>query len=122
MHRVEDLSDREEGFIPEDKIPFYSLVPLAEIIAEAKGVGKKTVAVENEYRKLVQSLGDEFNILLDASREELAKLTSGKIADGILRMRERKIDIRPGYDGAYGEVKLFSGEQNRETEKQLDLF
>ena len=121
-HRVEDLSDREEGFVPEDKVPFYSLVPLAEIIAEARGVGKKTMTVENEYHKLVQSLEGEFNILLNASREDLVKFTSGKIADGILRMREGKIDIRPGYDGVYGEVKLFSGEQSREAEKQLDLF
>ncbi len=122
MHRTEDLSDREEGFIPEGSIPFYSLVPLAEIIAEAKGVGKKTVAVENEYYKLIQGLGTEFSILLDASRDDLIKLTTEKVADGILRVREGKVDIQPGYDGVYGKVKTFSPGQDKETEKQLDLF
>ena len=122
MHRVEDLSDREEGFVPEGSIPFYSLVPLAEIIAEAKGVGKKTITVENEYYKLVQGLGGEFNVLLDVSRDELIKLTTERVTDGILRVRERKVDIRPGYDGVYGKVKTLSPGQDKETEKQLDLF
>ena len=122
MHRIEDLSDREQGFVPEDSIPFYSLVPLAEIIAEAKGVGKKTITVENEYYKLVQGLGGEFNVLLDASRDDLIKLTTEKVADGILKVREGKVDIRPGYDGVYGEVKTFSPDQGRKTERQLDLF
>ncbi len=122
MHRIEDLSDREQGFVPEGSIPFYSLVPLAEIIAEAKGVGKKTVTVENEYYRLVQGLGGEFNILLDASRDDLIKLTTEKVTDGILRVREGKVDIRPGYDGVYGEVKIFSPGQDKETERQLSLF
>ena len=122
MHRIEDLSDREQGFVPEGSIPFYSLVPLAEIIAEAKGVGKKTMTVESEYYKLVQGLGGEFNILLDASRDDLIKVTTEKVADGILRVREGKVDIRPGYDGAYGEVKIFSPDQDKKRERQLDLF
>ena len=122
MHRIEDLSDREEGFVPEGSIPFYSLVPLAEIIAEAKGVGKKTMTVESEYYKLVQGLGGEFNVLLDVSRDDLIKVTTEKVADGILRVREGKVDIRPGHDGVYGEVKIFSPDQTKEREKQLDLF
>jgi len=122
MHRIEDLSDREQGFVPEGSIPFYSLVPLAEIIAEAKGVGKKTMTVDSEYYKLVQGLGGEFNILLDASRDDLIKVTTEKVADGILRVREGKVDIRPGYDGAYGEVKIFSPDQDKKRERQLDLF
>jgi uncharacterized protein (TIGR00375 family) len=38
MHRVEELSDRPEGFIPKNAIPSIHLIPLEEIIAEGLGV------------------------------------------------------------------------------------
>jgi len=38
MNRVCQLADRPEGFVPQDAIPYKSLVPLSEIIAEAKGI------------------------------------------------------------------------------------
>jgi uncharacterized protein (TIGR00375 family) len=123
MHRVEDLSDREEGVIPEGSIPFYSLVPLSEIIAEAmgkKGTGSKSV--ENEYLKITQALGGEISILLDVAKEELIRVTSEKVVNGILNVRKGKVNIRPGYDGVYGEISIF-GEKDRDTEKsQLELF
>ena len=31
-HRIEELSDREEGYRPENAKPFESLVPLPEVI------------------------------------------------------------------------------------------
>jgi uncharacterized protein (TIGR00375 family) len=39
MHRVEELADRPEGFIPRNAIPSIHLIPLEEIIAAALGVG-----------------------------------------------------------------------------------
>lgn len=52
LHRVEALADRDEGYKPGNLIPYRNLVPLEEIIAEALGVGRDTVGVKNEYRKL----------------------------------------------------------------------
>jgi uncharacterized protein (TIGR00375 family) len=37
LNRVEKLADRPEGFKPENAIPFKSLIPLEEIIADALG-------------------------------------------------------------------------------------
>ena len=39
LSRVDELADRKDGFVPPDAIPYKSLVPLREIIAEAIGIG-----------------------------------------------------------------------------------
>ncbi|RLB03830.1 MAG: DNA helicase UvrD, partial [Deltaproteobacteria bacterium] len=55
MHRVEELADREEGFVPPKAIPAIHLIPLEEIIAEALGTGAATKGVEREYMRLVEA-------------------------------------------------------------------
>ncbi len=120
LHRVEMLADRPEGFIPQNNIPYKNLIPLEEIIAEAMGVGRETVAVKNEYQRLCKLFGSEFEILLNTPIEELKNNTQEKIALGIERARLGKVIINPGYDGEFGTIKLF--EQRTSTEAQLGLF
>jgi len=107
MNRVDELADREEGFVPHNAIPSKHLVPLDEIIAEAFNTGVNTVKVKKEYEKLV-SLNTEFEILIDLPESGLYKITDSRIAEGILRVRAGDIDITPGYDGEYGKVSIFS--------------
>ena len=123
MNRVEQLADRPEGFKPQERIPFRSLIPLDEIIAETKGVGKTSVSVERDYLSYIAKFGTEFDILLKASGAELQKHLPPKVAQGILRMREGKVSIAAGYDGEYGVVSIFD-EKDKEPagEKQLNLF
>ncbi|MBI3021610.1 MAG: DNA helicase UvrD, partial [Candidatus Omnitrophica bacterium] len=124
MHRVEALADRPEGVAPEGAIPFKRIVPLEEIIADAVGARVGTQAVEREYHNLVYKCGTEFNVLLDASEEELRKATSAKVAEGIIRMRQGRVVVEPGYDGEYGKVKIFTetAEPAAAGEQQLTLF
>jgi len=121
MHRVEDLADRDSGFVPENAIPSVHLVPLREIIAEALGYGVETATVEKEYHRLVSQGGSEFNILLDLSEEELASFVPPRILTGIMRVRKGQLTITPGYDGVYGKIKIFEEEKEGETE-QMSLF
>jgi len=123
LSRVEQLADRKAGFLPPQAIPFKSLVPLKEIIAEALNVQSKTKGVEEVYQKLIKDFSNELNVLLEEPLEKLNGSVFPKIVEGIKRVREGKLIINPGYDGEYGAVKIFQeGEKNLEFEKQKKLF
>lgn len=120
MHRVEVLSDRNDGYTDESFIPFKNLIPLREIISEVKQVGVNTKTVDDEYKKIIGRFGSEFNVLLKAKDDELHNSLSSKVAEGIVRVRHKKVEISPGYDGEYGKIEIFTKEDREE--KQLTLF
>jgi uncharacterized protein (TIGR00375 family) len=120
LHRVESLSDRDEGFVPDNSIPYKRMIPLEEIIAEAKGCGRDTVGVKNEYRRLCGIYGSEFEILLNASIDELKNNADERVALAVDRVRRGDLIINPGYDGEFGTVKIF--EEQKPKESQLGLF
>ncbi len=123
MYRVEQLADRPVGYVPQKAIPYRNLIPLEEIIADAKGMGKSSMAVEREYRSCISKFGCEFDILLRASKDELSKNLHPKIADGVLKVREGKVNIKAGFDGEYGIISIFDdGDKKEDGEKQLSLF
>jgi len=125
MHRIDEMADRAEGYIPSNSIPSIHLIPLEEIIAESLGVGVGTKAVDGEYERLIQGGGSEFAIILDLPPEELKRIASPKVLEGIIRMRQGKIHIAPGHDGVYGKISIFSPEDRGEREisqEQMSLF
>lgn len=123
MHRVDTLADRSENATPPGRPPFRRLVPLAEILGEALGVGKLTKTVQVEYEELIAQLGSEFNVLLNAPLEQLQRITKPRIAEGIERVRNEKLQIIPGYDGVYGTVHVFTEEERKaEPTGQSSLF
>ena len=117
--RVEKLADRNENYKPENRPPFKSLVPLEQIIAESLGVGVKTKGVEAEYANLIKKGGNEFKILMNLPIEEINKITLFKVAEGIERVRQKKLKILPGYDGVFGTVKVF---EEKESAGQAKLI
>jgi len=122
LGRVEKLADRPKGFKPEGAIPFYSLIPLIEVVAESLGMTTASNEVSNNYFRLVKEFRNEFNVLLNASRQDIEKIVFPEIAEGIIRMREGKVFIDPGYDGVYGKVRIFSKEEKGKDFKQETLF
>jgi uncharacterized protein (TIGR00375 family) len=122
MNRVAELADREEGAKPEGAISFKSLIPLEEIIADSLGVGVASKRVREEYEKLIRQLGSEFDILLDADEAALKSAALPEIAEGILRVREGRVRIEPGYDGEYGKIEIFKEGEQQEITPQKALF
>lgn len=122
MHRVENLADRPEGYVPQGAIPAQHLVPLEEIIAEALNQSVNTKAVREEYLKAVHTLGNEFFVLMDAPKEDLFRYLPARVAEGIIRVRERRLRIKPGYDGVYGQVSIFDEGDKGKTSAQMELF
>ncbi|OGZ85287.1 MAG: DNA helicase UvrD [Candidatus Staskawiczbacteria bacterium RIFOXYD1_FULL_39_28] len=118
LSRVNELADRPEGFVPKNAVPFRSLIPLNEIIAESIGTTVASKDVPKYYNNLINNLGNEFNILLDAGRKDIEKNSLPEIAEGVIRMREGKVLIEPGYDGAYGKIKIFSDEEKMQRNKK----
>lgn len=122
MHRVEELADRPEGYVPPGAIPCKHLVPLLEIIAAATGKGADTKGVQAIYDSLVQRFGSEFHILLDLPAEVLLEEFPGRVGQAVLKVRQGDVEIRPGYDGVYGQVKIFDQGGEGDREDQLSLF
>ena len=123
MSRVEELADQPEGFKPKEVVPFKTLVPLKEIIADVLGVGVQTKQVEQEYENLIREFGSEFEVLLNVSYDDLKSVVLPEIAEGIIRVRQGKVQLEPGYDGVFGKVMIFPPEKKRKNlPKQKTLF
>jgi len=122
--RVEELADRPAGFKPEKAIGYMHLLPLSEIIATVFGVTYPSVKkVWDAYNMLIEKFGNEYAVLIDASKEEMSKIVEPKIAEAVVRVREEKVKIVPGYDGIYGQLILFEKGQKEEkgTKEELPL-
>jgi uncharacterized protein (TIGR00375 family) len=122
MHRVEKLADRVDGFKLEGALPFYSVIPLTEILAETLEVGVASKAVDQEYQKLIQRLGSEFKILLDSSLTDIERVASPIIREAIARVRQGNVHITPGFDGEFGKIKIFEGAERKQIKGQATLF
>ena len=122
MDRVEELADRAEGFKPAQAAPFKKLVELDKIIAEALDIkSRHSAKVQIVYNDLIKKGGNELKILLDTSLEDLGKMAEAAIVEGIKRVREGRLIIKPGFDGQYGEIKIFD-EKEKLKNKQISLF
>jgi PHP family Zn ribbon phosphoesterase len=100
--------------MPNGHVPFKSIVPLQEVIAEAMGMKTKNgMKVQNQYEDMIVKLGTEFDILLDLDVKTIEEGSTASIAEAIRRMRAGEMNIRPGYDGVFGKVKIFKEGETR---------
>lgn len=133
MHRVDDLSavakianssKREYGFTPKRSVPFRSIIPLEEIIAETYGVGVASKKVLAQYEAMVVEI-PEFEILLNTNQSTLARLSSKEIAESVMRVRNEQVHIAGGYDGVFGKIQIYSTQEREAMSlkpKQRSLF
>lgn len=110
-NRIDELADRPESFVPNDAIPYKSLVPLEEVIGDAFRVGSASKRVKGVYDNMLKNLNSEFNVLLNVERKELEYFSNDRVAEAIIRVREGKVEVDPGYDGVYGKVNIFKDKE-----------
>jgi len=106
-HRVEQLADREEGFVKEDGRKYESLVPLPEVISACMGFSTASKKVQGCFEQMLQKLGTEFDILRNVPAEDIKSCAGERIAEGIENVRTGHVKRIPGYDGEYGKIELF---------------
>lgn len=113
LNRVDALADKKGGttkkgnlHTQKDRVPFYSVIQLDELIAAVLHVGVKTKKVQTAYEQLLKGCGTELDILMNKPEHELLAHADERIAHGIMNMRAGKVAIVPGYDGEYGKIKV----------------
>ena len=106
-NRVEQLAFHSKGHKAENAKPFYKLLPLQEVLSLALGSSMESKGVWSVYNSLIKEFGNEFNILLNVPRQEfINKKFDDKITELIIRNRNEKIKVIPGFDGEYGKAML----------------
>jgi len=113
MNRVAQLADRPSGVKPAKAIPYKSLIPLEEVIADTLKVGAGTKRVAEHYKELIKSIGSEFKVLLEAKREDIMAASLPEIAEAVIRVRQGKVNVSPGYDGEFGKISIFGKEEKK---------
>jgi DNA helicase-2/ATP-dependent DNA helicase PcrA len=108
LHRVEELAERPEGERPESARPFFSLIPLAELIAEILQVSSPTKKVMEVHQRLTSRLGGELPLLLDIDPEEIERFAGETLALAVRRMRAGEVRKEAGYDGMFGRIRVFA--------------
>jgi uncharacterized protein (TIGR00375 family) len=113
LYRVTELADR-----PLDEArseTFYSITQLPDLLAELLDVkNPRSKKVTEQYHYLVSRFGSEFNLLLFAPLEEVEDTSGPLLREAIRRLRQGEVQVRAGYDGEFGRVKVFrEGEQRQ---------
>ena len=107
LNRVDELADRPTGFVPDDPMPFRSLIPLPEVISELRGVGPKSKKVQSAWHEIIGRVGNELFILNEAPPEDIRAAGAPLVAEAIERMRRGEVVAEGGYDGEYGVIRVF---------------
>ena len=122
LNRVIQLADRADPQVRPRRDPFYSLTPLKNLIAEIKGVGPNSKEVNRQYEYLLHKGGTEFAILLDLSYDQIREMGDEVLLEGIKRLRNREVHIEEGYDGRFGQIRVFRPGEIRSISSQISFF
>jgi len=123
--RISQIATWDKPHHPDFRPPYIHLMPLAEIISMVYDKGVTTKTVQGKWKELIDNIGNEIEILIDAPIEKIAKVNP-EIIPGIEAFRNNSLHISPGGGGKYGEISFDEKLGEREVEKSntvtLDSF
>jgi uncharacterized protein (TIGR00375 family) len=122
LHRIEELADRPDGFMPPGAPGVTHLIQLHEILGEINGVGPKSKTVDAQLTALVAELGSELSILRDVPIDEITRAGGELLGEGIARLRRGQVHRTPGFDGEYGIIRLFEPAELRSRGAQEEML
>jgi PHP family Zn ribbon phosphoesterase len=104
--RIEKISTFVEPNHPDHRPPYINAVPLIDIIRAVKGIkSKNSKTVLNDYNKIIQEFGTEFEILIDTPIKKIENFDKN-ISSVINAFRNNEVEYTPGGGGTYGQLKL----------------
>lgn len=107
LYRVEELSQRsvtDNSILSET---FCNNLLLVDILSQILKAGPKTKKVQRFYRKLLNKMGSELDILHTVEIEKIERFGLPVLARAISRMRCNKAEVSAGYDGKFGTILFF---------------
>ena len=112
-----------DGFVQstEGRAPFIRLVPLQEIISEVLSQSPNTKKVQSVYFKMIEEVGSELQVLINANHHDLAGASGERIAQAIIQVRAGNIKVEPGYDGVFGKVSIASADLLRSETQTAEM-
>ena len=119
LHRIETLADRPQKKANTRGKRFECLLPLANLISAAIGVGPTSKTVQGIYHNLIEQLGPELEILRSLPVHEIESADQPVVAEAVRRMRRGEVRIEPGYDGEFGSVAVFTEVERRRFQGSL---
>jgi len=104
--RIEKISTYKEPKHPDHRPPYVNAVPLIDIIRSVKGIKSSTSkTVINDYNKIIQELGTEYEILIDIPISKIERFDQ-TIGTVINALRNNEIEYTPGGGGTYGHINF----------------
>lgn len=104
--RIEKISTFIEPKHPNHRPPYFNAVPLIDIIRAVKRIkSTNSKTVLNNYNRIIQELGTEFEILIDIPITKIEDF-DGNIALIINALRNNEVEYTPGGGGIYGQINI----------------
>jgi uncharacterized protein (TIGR00375 family) len=111
LNRIDELADRPVDYVAENAPEYRSFVTLPELLSEVRGVGAKSKRVQRSYENIVANVGSELFVLESAPAEELRSVGEPVVAEALARMRAGQVIRNAGFDGEFGQIRLFEQDE-----------
>jgi len=122
MDRVMQLADRRDISMCYNWQSIEYIISLPELLAQAYNVSETSKKVKAIYMQMIQHLGAEFEILTRCEISDIAQCSNSFVAEGIRRMRAGEVYVTEGYDGEYGDIRVFTNDEVSEFVKNTEYI